>query len=85
MFLQWKLIFQKTSLKYFILISLVVSFMIGVLMFTSNSCNVDHLVITNDIISYEKSLDPEICENILERIDLYNDRCESEIEILDCG
>ena len=85
MFLQWKLIFQKTSLKYLILISLVGSFMIGVLMFANNSCNVDHLIITNDIASYEKSLDPEICENILERIDLYNDHCESEIEILDCG
>ena len=85
MFLQWKLIFQKTSLKYLILISLIGSFMIAVSMFASNSCNVDHFVITNDIISYEKSLDPEICENILERIDLYNDQCEFEIEILDCG
>jgi len=79
------LIFQKTSLKYLILILFVVSFMIGVLIFANNSCNVDRFVITNDIVSYEKSLDPEICENILERIDLYNDHCESEIEILDCG
>jgi len=79
------LIFQKTSLKYLMLILFVFSFMIGFLIFANNSCNVDHFVITNDIVSYEKSLDPEICENILERIDLYNDHCESEIEILDCG
>jgi len=59
--------------------------MIAVLMFANNSCNVDHFVITNDIVSYEKSLDPEICENILEQIDLYNAHCESEIAILDCG
>ena len=37
------------------------------------SCSVDHFVITTEISSYEKSLDPEQCENILETIDSYND------------
>ena len=54
-------------------------------MFTNNSCSVDHVIISNEIRTYEKSLDPEFCENILERIDLYNDQCGPEIEILDCG
>ena len=40
----------------------------------NNSCNIDHVVISNEISSYEKSLDPEFCENILEKIDLYNER-----------
>ena len=85
MFLQWKLILPKTNLKYFILILLVIFSVMGILMFTNNSCGVDHLIISNEISSYEKSLDPEICENILEKIDLYNDQCPSQIEILDCG
>ncbi len=85
MFLQWKLILQKTNLKYFILILFASFVLIGVLQFTNNFCSVDHIVISNEISSYEKSLDPEFCENILEKIDLYNDQCESQIEILDCG
>jgi len=85
MFLPWKLIFQKTNLKYFFLILIGVSFLVGFSLFSNNSCSVDYILISNDINSYEKSLDPEYCENILERIDLYNDQCPSQIEILDCG
>ena len=85
MFLQWKLIFQKTNLKYLIIIFIGCFFVVGIFTLTNNPCNVEHFVITNDINSYEKSLDPEHCENILERIDLYNDQCASQIEILDCG
>ena len=57
----------------------------GVSMLTNNSCSLDYIVISNEISSYEQSLDPEFCENVLEKIDLYNDQCESKIEILDCG
>jgi len=59
--------------------------LIGFLIFTNNSCNVEYVILSNEINSYEKSLDPEFCENILEKIDLYNDQCLSEIEILDCS
>lgn len=85
MFPQWKLIFQKTNLKYFILFALGFIFVIGILMLDDSSCIVDRVIISNDISSYEKSLDPEFCENTLEKIDLYNDQCNSRIEILDCG
>ncbi len=53
--------------------------------FSDNSCNVKHYLLLNEIFTYEKSLDPELCENILEKIDFYNDVCTSQIEILDCG
>ncbi|QLH03102.1 hypothetical protein C5F47_05835 [Nitrosopumilus cobalaminigenes] len=79
------MIFQKTNLKYLFLILFGFSILVGISIFTNNSCSVDHILISNDINSYEKSLDPEYCENILERIDLYNDQCQSKIEILDCG
>ena len=85
MFPTWKLIFQKTRLKNLTLILFVVLFVILIISFIGNSCSVDDMMITNEILSYEQSLDPEQCENILEQIYSYNDMCTSEIEILDCG
>lgn len=85
MFLQWKLIFQKTNLKYFVSILFLSFFVIGILVFGNDSCSIDHVIISNEIKSYEKSLDPETCENILEIINVYNEQCDSGIEILDCG
>jgi len=56
------------------------------MMFLSNySCGVQHMLILNEINSYEKTLDPEFCEMIVEKIDLFNNNCEPKIEILDCG
>ena len=85
MFPQWKLIFQKTRIKNLIIILFGVLFVVLVIGFMSDPCSVNHFVITNEISSYEKSLDPELCENILEKIDSYNDMCASQMEILDCG
>jgi hypothetical protein len=38
-----------------------------------------------DLKSYEKSLDPEFCNVLVEKINLFNDDCKPEVEILDCG
>ncbi len=85
MFLQWKLIFQKTSLRNLILIAMGIS-IVGILIsFTGYSCGIQHMIILNEIASYQKSLEPEFCEIIVEKIDLFNDDCEPQIEILDCG
>jgi len=43
------------------------------------------MIILNEITSYEQSLEPELCEITVEKIDLFNDDCEPQIEILDCG
>ena len=85
MFPQWKLIFRKIRIKNLTLILFAVLFVILVVGLMGDSCSVDNFVIRNEISSYEKSLDPELCENILEKIDSYNDMCTSQIEILDCG
>ena len=85
MSLPWKLIFQKTNLKYFILFLLCISFFVGISLITNDSCSINRAVISNEVTLYEKSSDPEFCENLLERIDSYNDQCLSQIEILDCG
>jgi len=78
------LIFRKINLKKLILISIIIS-VIMVLVFTGDSCGIRHMLILNEISSYEKSLDPEFCEVIIEKIDFFNNACEPQIEILDCG
>ena len=85
MFPRWKLIFQKTRIKNLTIILFGVLFVVLVIGFMDDPCSVNHFLITNEISSYEKSLDPELCENILEQIDSYNNMCTSQIEILDCG
>ena len=85
MFPQSKLIFQKTRIKNLTVILFGVLFVVLAIGFMGDSCSVDNFIISNEISSYEKLLDPELCENILEKIDSYNDMCTSQIEILDCG
>ena len=85
MFLQWKLIFQKTSLRNFVLIASGISIVVILIVSSGSSCGIQHMIILNEITSYEKSLEPEFCEIIVEKIDLFNDDCEPQIEILDCG
>ena len=52
---------------------------------TTNSCGPRHIFIINDIRTFEKSLDPEFCEELIEKIDNFNLECQPEVEILDCG
>ncbi len=85
MFLRWKLTFQKASLRNLILISIGISIVMVLIGFSGYSCGIQHMIILNEIASFEKSLEPEFCEIIVEKIDLFNDSCEPQIEILDCG
>ena len=77
--------FQKTSLRNLILIAIGISIVGISISLTGYSCGIQHMIILNEITSYEKSLEPEFCEVIVEKIDLFNDDCEPQIEILDCG
>ena len=85
MSLQWKLTFQKTSLRNLILIAIGISIVGISISLTGYSCGIQHMIILNEITSYEQSLEPEFCEITVEKIDLFNDDCEPQIEILDCG
>ena len=59
---------------------------VGILLGTIfTSCSVKHVGILNDIKKFEQTLDPDFCESVVERIDVFNDECEPEIEIIDCG
>jgi hypothetical protein len=79
------LTFQKTSLRNLILIAVGISIVGISLSLTGYSCGIQHMIILNEITTYEKSLEPEFCEIIVEKIDLFNDNCEPQVEILDCG
>ena len=85
MFLIWKLIFQNISTKNLILIVIGIVVVVFLLSFSGNSCGIQHMTILNKINSYEQSLDPEICETIVEKIDLFNAECSPYVEILDCS
>ena len=85
MFLLWKLTLQKTNLKNLILITFGILFIAIIIIFIVYPCGFEHILISDDVSLYEQSLDPEFCEIIVDRIDLFNDNCESQIEILDCG
>ncbi|NCF22120.1 MAG: hypothetical protein GWP65_04140, partial [Nitrosopumilaceae archaeon] len=58
----------------------------GLFLITSgDSCGIRHITIINDLKIYEKSLDPEFCEELVEKIDSFNMQCLPYVEILDCG
>ena len=81
-FLTWKLILQKNNLRNILLII----FGIIIIFFSyDTSCGVEHMSILNEIKIYEKSLDPEFCEIILEKINSFNGNYTPTLEILDCG
>ena len=84
MFLLWKLIFQKNNLIILILIGTLIIIAL-ILSNLINSCSVERVLIFNELVDEEKYLEPEHCEIILDRIYSFNDSCDSEIEIIDCG
>ncbi|HET6517929.1 MAG TPA: hypothetical protein VFG25_06910 [Nitrosopumilaceae archaeon] len=75
---------KTKSTKTIVIIIIAVS--IGLLLGTIfTSCSAKHIGIINDIKKFKQTLEPEFCETIVERIDLFNDECEPKIEIIDCG
>ena len=72
------------TIRNLILISASI-FAVVLLGFMISSCGIQHIAIVNDLKSYEMSLNPEFCDGLVERINLFNDDCEPRVEILDCG
>jgi hypothetical protein len=66
-------------------LSIGVSIIMISILLSDNSCGLSHIGIIFDLQSYEKSLDPEFCEALIEKIDSYNVQCMPQVEILDCG
>jgi len=79
------MLLESTTTKVTIGI-LVTTLIISIIIFgILNSCGINHITIVSDLGKYEQTLDPEFCESLIDRIFEFNDECEQEIEILDCG
>jgi hypothetical protein len=50
-----------------------------------NTCGIQHVVIIDDIKTFERNQDPEFCATTVNKILEFNEQCEPFIEILDCG
>ena len=50
-----------------------------------NACPVKHAAILDDISRYYETLDPEECEELVQRILSFNEGCDPAVGILDCG
>ena len=85
MFLPLRLICLKINLKKIILFGIVILFGFVLFSLATKNCGIEYMIILNEIKSFENSLDPEHCEYTVEKIDIFNEKCESQIEILDCG
>ncbi|MCE9652189.1 MAG: hypothetical protein K8Q89_03910 [Nitrosarchaeum sp.] len=73
------------NIRILILVSVCIFAVAIVLGFMVYSCGFRHITIMNDLKSYEKSLDPEFCDALVEKINLFNLDCKPEVDILDCG
>ena len=51
----------------------------------SNTCPIKQINVLNDIKKYETTKNPDLCDDVNNRIVQLNNQCGIEIEILDCG
>ena len=85
MFLPLKSICLKINLKKIIFFGIILFLSLFLFSMVTDNCGIENLILLGDIQSLENSFDPEYCEYAVEKINLFNDKCESQIEILDCG
>jgi hypothetical protein len=76
---------KTKKIKNLILISIGISIVVLIIVNLDDSCGIRHIAIMNDLQTYEKSLNPEFCEDLVEKIDNFNYECQPQVEILDCG
>lgn len=50
-----------------------------------DSCQLQQLSIMSDLEKYEKSLDPQQCVILVDRIANLNAECKTSFDIVDCG
>lgn len=85
MFPQWKLILQKTKFKVLVILLIITAIGFGFSSILADSCTVKHVGLLDQIKKYENSLDPELCMDIVDKIDLFNESCTPKLETIDCG
>ena len=51
----------------------------------ANSCPIKHVTVVNELNQYKETSDPELCDNLVNKIIELNEECGIEIELIDCG
>jgi len=51
----------------------------------SNTCPIKQINVLNDMKKYDTTKNPELCDDINNRIIQLNNQCGIKMEILDCG
>jgi hypothetical protein len=51
----------------------------------SNTCPIKQINVLNDIKKYDATKNPDLCDDINNKIIQLNNQCGIEMEILDCG
>lgn len=51
----------------------------------SNTCPIKQVNVLNDMKKYDMTKNPDLCDDINNRIIQLNNQCGIEMEILDCG
>ena len=86
MFQQLNLTLLNTSQNKIIFIIAMSIALVGLIsMSILDSCEIKYVSLLTDINDYEQTLDPNFCYSLLERITSFNEFCEIQLEILDCG
>jgi hypothetical protein len=76
---------KNKKIKNIILLCVGASLIVSLILISDSSCGIRHIAIITDLKSYETSLDPEFCEELVQKIDSFNMQCTPHVEILDCG
>ena len=77
----------STFVKYAIIIVLagITAIIVLYVVDASNTCPIKQINVLSDIKKYEITKNPELCDDINNRIIQLNNQCGIEMEILDCG
>lgn len=77
----------STFVKRSIIIGLagIVAIVILYVLDVSNTCPIKQINVLNDIKKYDATKNPDLCDDINNRIIQLNNQCGNEMEILDCG
>jgi len=78
---------KSTFVKRTLVISLagIIAIVILYSFALTDKCTLKQIDVLNDMKKYEITKDPELCDDINNRIIQLNNKCGIEMEILDCG
>ena len=51
----------------------------------ANSCQIRQMEVVNELKEFHETLDPQFCDELVNKIEELNDQCSTEIETIDCG